>query len=231
MDKIKTLLGAFLLVLTTNAHSSIIDLHERDYLIDGDGLITYDSSTGLEWLDLTYTQGNSILDTEADANIWANDWQWADSSQISTLFGHGSWRDPQENFPIVSLIGTWNIRTTPGQYIYQSSLGISRNLPGFNTADGFLYGEAVLRSAVFFPDARGTNVCGFLCYEFRHPSFLESDSDPGYGSWLVRTASVPEPSIIALMFTGLFGLGLARRRVGQQRVELGNWPKSEEDQL
>ena len=36
-----------LAVVSINAHSSIVDLQERDYLIAGDGLITYDQSTGL----------------------------------------------------------------------------------------------------------------------------------------------------------------------------------------
>ena len=45
----------------------ITDLSERDWTVTGDKAITYDSSTGLEWLDLTKTVGHSILDTEEES--------------------------------------------------------------------------------------------------------------------------------------------------------------------
>lgn len=63
-------LTAFSLVLfvaSSTQASQITDLSERDWLNANDGLLTYDASTGLEWLDLTLTAGNSILETEVES--------------------------------------------------------------------------------------------------------------------------------------------------------------------
>jgi len=49
--------------------------------------------------------------------------------------------------------------------------------------------------------------------------FYSSESGGDYTPYLVvnsSTSPIPEPSILALIFTGLFGLGLARRRSGKR---------------
>ncbi len=50
---------------------------------------------------------------------------------------------------------------------------------------------------------------------YPHNETAKTYSNNSVGSFLVRATSVPEPSIIALIFTGLFGLGFARVSVNR----------------
>jgi len=51
--------------ITIPTHASVIsDLSELDWQDAGGTLLTHDASIGLDWLDLTVTAGNFILDTE-----------------------------------------------------------------------------------------------------------------------------------------------------------------------
>lgn len=54
----------FLFALLSCRHvtAGVITLEERDFLAPNDGLISFDASTGLEWLDVNYTHGESKLD-------------------------------------------------------------------------------------------------------------------------------------------------------------------------
>ena len=63
--------------------TAITDLSERDWLTSGDGLLTFDASTGLEWLDLSVTLGNSINDTEAES--FFGEFRWATTTQVEDL--------------------------------------------------------------------------------------------------------------------------------------------------
>jgi len=194
MIKVKSVLGALALALTATAHAGISDLQERDYLIQDDGLITYDGSTGMEWLDLTFTQGYSMLETEANASIWANGWQWADHDQILTLFSHGSGIDGEVNFPIVELLGPSTTGNIPGEYIYNFAIGTSRGLLGGTDPDGNdEFDGATMRGDLYLtPEARQIYVgCGNSgeippCAYFRGLVHSESGSDENTGMWLVR---------------------------------------------
>lgn len=58
-------------------------LEVRDYLTAGDGLITYDSATGLEWLDFSVTVGASVTNALA-ANAG---FTLASREQVAALLG------------------------------------------------------------------------------------------------------------------------------------------------
>lgn len=55
--KLKTLAMALGLMVATGAQAELVEL---DYLNEGDGLITVDTVSGLDWLDLKFTSGMSI---------------------------------------------------------------------------------------------------------------------------------------------------------------------------
>ena len=204
MIKVKSVLGALALALTATAQADISDLQERDYLIQGDGLITYDASTGLEWLDLTFTQGYSMLETEANASIWANGWQWADHDQILTLFSHGSGIDGEVNYPIVVLLGPSTTRNIPGDYIYNYAIGTSRGLLGGTDPEGNdeFHGATMRGDLYLNPDARPDYSCRYSgenppCAYIRDLVHQESSSDEYLGMWLFRPSDpVPEPVTI-----------------------------------
>lgn len=224
--KIKINLGVLAFVLTTNTYSSILDLEEVDYLAAGDGLITYDKSTGLEWLDLTVTQGFSMLEVEANASIWVDGWQWATIAQMQTMFDHASdynnsFEEPLIAYPIADILGPTVTNVQPGEYITKYALGFSREFL-FDTQlyeYGYDYGTARIKGGInldtsdpWYPYLPFP-LCDDPCATFTLTGWRESDTDPNYGAWLVREASVvPEPSILVLIGLGLAGIGFARRK-------------------
>lgn len=228
--KIKIIIGVLAFLLTTNAHSIIIDLDERDYLVAGDGLITYDKSTGLEWLDLTFTAGYSMLETEANASIWADGWQWTTVEQMETMFDHESDTYPYEEpetvkvYPIVELLGPTSTWISPGEYIVKKVMGYSRNFL-FDTTwyedGGYDYSTAIIEAGInldtsdpWYPYLSFPLCDPEDCADWRNPGWKETDSGQNYGAWLVRdTASVPEPSILLLLLcSGFLGIFVFARR-------------------
>ena len=83
------------LVLTTSclmnvAKATLItDLTEMDWRATGDNLLTLDSSTGLEWLDITHTAGNSEIEGLFDAVLLGSGYRASTSASdvaIATRF-------------------------------------------------------------------------------------------------------------------------------------------------
>lgn len=65
-------------------HVGIAALVERDLYAPGDGLITYDTETNLEWLDLSQTVGMSYGEIQNRTGALAG-WSWANASTLETL--------------------------------------------------------------------------------------------------------------------------------------------------
>ena len=224
--KIKIILGVLAFVLATNVHSTIIDLVEKDYLTASDGLITYDKSTGLEWLDLTFTAGFSMLDVEANASIWADGWQWATIDQMETMFGHASnyinsYEEPLIAYPLAELLGPTYTVIRPGEYITKHAMGFSRNFL-FDTElyeDGYDYSTAIIKGGInldpsdsWYPYLPFPLCDSEDCADWRNPGWKETDMNTNYGAWLVRDTVVPIPPAVWLFCSGLVGLiGIARR--------------------
>ncbi|MCU7906672.1 MAG: hypothetical protein KZQ76_12670 [Candidatus Thiodiazotropha sp. (ex Epidulcina cf. delphinae)] len=208
------------------SQAGLIDLSERNYLSGGDGLITYDATTGLEWLDLTYTVGNSILDTEADAEIWANGWQWATTEQTNALLDHtvlpqGRSTNHPDNLAFIALLGATYERIEPNQYTSKFAAGISRGhyFPAYYSIPAG-YKPAFVDGHIYHAENTGPVGCDDepVCVSRagdEQDTWSESDSLPTFGSWLVRNAAmpdhpIPEPSILLIWATGLACLGFVR---------------------
>lgn len=95
-----TIVGLFLVtssfIGSVNA-TLISDLSERDWQVAGDGGVTYDRSTGLEWLDLSYTLGNTIVETESESFFTSGEFRWATVDEVNNLI------DAVINGPVGSL--------------------------------------------------------------------------------------------------------------------------------
>jgi len=73
------------LVLSLDASAALI---ERDWTAPGDAALTYDTDTGLEWLDLTKTAGlsyNDVIPQLVPGNIFQS-FAYASTQQIIDLF-------------------------------------------------------------------------------------------------------------------------------------------------
>lgn len=184
----------------------ITDLTERDWMVPGDKALTYDRSTGLEWLDITETLGNSILETEAES--FFGDFRWATNVDIENLFdsvivgsglrGNNDSAAHDAALRFHELFGEWDTTTSI------QTQALSRG--SVSTTGG--YGLGFVRS-----DAAGNATVGDPLHNC---CWNEAQSSIAIGAWLVRMSNtptilpVPEPSTIAIFALGMFGLASRR---------------------
>ena len=87
MNKIKLILAASILLVSGQVGAALI---EQDWLVTGDELITYNTETRLEWLDVTVTQGMSYNETLNFLSLGIGDaydgWLLAGSTDISQFW-------------------------------------------------------------------------------------------------------------------------------------------------
>ena len=188
----------------TSAQAGIID--HSSYLTD--------TNTGLDWLDLTATQGlsyNSVLSA-----MPAGGWHYATLADVSTLFtdaggtapfnfsgGNGSVlvQGPATDL-LMSLLGDTSPLGLPGGAGLTSdvdpAVGCCGPYPNF--------------IAMYLDLPPTTN---YLLVPFGE--LYPDSSDPGVGSFLVRnTVVVPEPVTVSLFGAGLAGAIATRRRKKKQ---------------
>lgn len=196
-----------------SANSAVItDLSERDWLTSGDGLLTFDASTGLEWLDLTHTEGWSLNAVESAS--FFGEFRWALTHEVEDLLdaavlGNGSRKSliPQDVFNtnrLMDLVGS-NSSTTE-----RSILGITRDFYRWSTSGGVDYYDTT-KIAVTRVDydytASVVDPWASCC--------SRGDGDSNMGAWLVRNSvpeQVSEPATLSLLALALAGLGFARRQ-------------------
>lgn len=203
MKKIKILLVTMLFACTANA-TVMTDLSERDWMVAGDKSLTFDQSTGLEWLDITVTLGNSILDTEAMSLF--DEFRWATNFEIEGLFD-----------AVVDVKGS--LTTTSPAALSASSTFVSL----FGGSGSIAQGVSRASPASYSGANRyGIGLVGYqgnltFVYDPSQASNWTEESNANHvGSWLVRDAvvDVPEPSTLAIFALGL--IGLASRRFKKQ---------------
>jgi len=175
----------------------ISDLSERDWQVLGDSAITYDRSTGLEWLDLSVTNGNSIIGTESET--FFGDFRWATHGEIETIFdavvlgsGYRTSTSVQSHNAAILFINLFS--PNHGANI---TLGVSRGSEISQGLYGLGYVEAPTSSAV-------------VRDPLSHCCWTEQTSQSNVGSWLVRISQVPEPSILVIFALGMIGLASCR---------------------
>ena len=220
----KSIIGAAcacLAVVSINVSANVIPT-EADWKVAGDGLITYDANTGLEWLDLTVTAGMTHDDVFAQLGSGGayEGWHFASTSQVSTLWdnfgGSGTYTDWSiENnnlFKVIaplmgdlycelSIFAPCEIGTGLSQYITSDIYPSVANSYVISRMQDFTTNETLAAESDFFS----------LEYTY-------TNNDVGTygitaGSALIRVSTVPIPSALWLFGSGLIGLiGFAGRR-------------------
>ncbi len=86
----KLILVVTFLLFSSTAHATLI---EKDFLSAGDALLTFDTETELEWLDVTHTLNLSFSDVQSELGEGGqfDGWRYATGMEIVDLwtnFGH-----------------------------------------------------------------------------------------------------------------------------------------------
>ena len=212
-----TLLTATALVLSSNINAATISI---DWQSTGDGLITRDTSSGLDWLDLTQTTGmtyDSVIAGQVAGGQF-DGWRYASVDEVNTL-----------------------LKTNFGIDLYASNFTVGPMPAGLATAISFLGDTSSSGNAEWTGITGVTNQkdadrarhlsVGAEYWTTTQTFFNRVDPNlntsyrwdnsfyNGSGSWLVATtpwepaAVVPVPAAVWLLGSGLIGLiGIARRK-------------------
>lgn len=175
-----------------------------------DGLLTYDSQTNLQWLDVTQT-ANQSFDEVRTGEWFSQGFRYATKSELQTLFKNAGTPDDGkthyfETKALIDLLGATLIagdRYITSGFIGTDYLGNDINLQSHPIGVPF---SALLGKLDFFPYVGEAHFTG------GHPF---SDESGQWGSYLVRIAPVPEPETYALFLAGLGLMGVAARRSKQ----------------
>lgn len=192
------------LVLSTSVNAALID----------NNTFTFDTSTGLDWLDLSETAGMSY----SQALSSNSGWRYATYYEVQNLFG-------------VLFIGYYDTDTTRHQSLstnnaysdqaidvnnFQSLFGIVDSITASGKTHSYTYGlysrgePSTLRAMGAYSNTDGlTNIQGIEFYQ----AYTSSFTADGHGTYLVRTSIVPIPSAVWLFGSGLICfIGLARHK-------------------
>ena len=229
----KTIISVCLTLFSFNTIAAIISV---DWKTPGDNLVTRDTDSGLEWLDLTVTVGRSANDIRSQilAGGEFDGWRFANAFHVEGFFNAfgGFSIDPTTG---VSAYNGWstinnglftNIAPMWGDlYCYQNSCAAGEGESRFLIEEGGLVIDN--GNGTFY--TTGWNVAGVIGdmsddgkqfiqdlvdIEEQNPWPDYDETNPIVGSALIRNISpVPLPAAIWLFSSGLLGLiGIARKK-------------------
>jgi hypothetical protein len=192
-----------------NVHAA---LQVRDLNVSGDGLITFDTVSQLEWLDLSVTRGRSYNDVSSKLGFGQEfvGWSYATLSQAQNIYS-------QFGFDISS--ATLNVGALNTLNSYFGDLYSYIHVSGFSGSIGLtgdLYPAPTNSSFRLSMIACVGCIGGDSLQSFTGNSADNPDSkSPVVGSLLVRTSAVPVPASAWLFGSGLFALVATARRSGK----------------
>lgn len=196
-------LGAIVLyAISTVANGSLVEL---DWQAAGDGAITYDTATGLQWLDLGASFNRSFDDvsTQLGAGGDFQGFRYATEAEVRVLFADAG---------IPDLSGSWSPANYQPVLYLQSLIGITRG--SFGESFGATGDQGVNPSYLLGIGLQQQSNPASSVYQQARVlvnDTIATDQTAFLSHWLVKP--VPVPSATWLFGAGLLGLtGFARRK-------------------
>ncbi|BBO86528.1 hypothetical protein DSCO28_70940 [Desulfosarcina ovata subsp. sediminis] len=182
----------FSLFLIPAAHAALI---EKDDSVFGADSITLDTDTGIEWLDVTLSTGNSrsYVNTQFGADGDFEGFRYATTEEALALWETVSLYSSD----IYEVVEYWSGLVGATDYNSGYPEIIAMTGSGASVGAYLSYSNGVL----------GYNRTGAL-----PTSYGSGFSHSTVGNWLVRTATVPIPGAVWLFGSGLLGLISIRRK-------------------
>lgn len=206
MKRIALVLGTAALMASGMSHAALV---KQDLLTAGDGLVTLDTDTHLEWLKLTATQDLSVDAVLGGAGGWVGaGFQYASFSQVGQLLNDAGYLGSISDYATLSLVAD-NVSantflddfgsTSPTNFTFgfMSPYPCSRTIGSATTCTDYVQ-----------INANGAADKGYAIPD--SGAFGTDTARPYVGSFLVRT--VPEPQAGVLLLAGLLALGAGLRR-------------------
>lgn len=200
----KLLASTLLLSASLTTHAALVDM----------GGYNHDTSTGLHWLDLTYTDGMTY--TSAPGIYLGRSWRYATNAEVEQMFSsHFVTISPtspgfsyEGSLPPSTITNIHNYLSIFGLTQYQGTYGYHGSLAFYNDEDGVVR----IAGPQFYNTDNGSDT--YNMYALEHPTDYTAMATSGsidVGVFLV--SEVPVPAAVWLLGSGLIGLvGMARRR-------------------
>lgn len=202
---------AALLLIATSANATLISM---DWHNSGDGLITRDTSTGLEWLDMSVT-GVGHAAAKAQLNGEFQSFRFASPAELFGLFQSG----------VAGLTSTFQSGVDAG--LTAAFIALAEQI-GFDYENEFQINTCDFALGCeldsFGGDGLHRTLLNLHPDESRYTFWLDNDTDQVSIQALVRV--VPEPATVVLFGAGLLMLGFAVTKRAKQDLKLSSPPRA-----
>lgn len=220
-------LAGLLFAFALDANAALISRTDAS-ILGGPNNLTFDSTTGLEWLDVTATAGtptaafvdpldprSGIVDRTNSQALLDAGFRLATAEQVAQLFVNAGIPLSSQNSAVAVLGIESEIISLMDLVGVLCANACSVSPPmGPNLQGGAEIFEPSLNFTAYFPllgiDPNGG---GGYAWTTRSANRGTEATNFGLGNWLVRSVPVPEPNTLMLFLAGIAGSRLRRRPV------------------
>jgi len=207
----KKLIFVLLYFITFNVHAALIS---SDWKAANDNLVTIDTNSGLEWLDLTVTRDRTPHDISNKFGVGQEfeGWRYATTAEVASLWNAAGGDDNYYNGFSTANNGVFDTLSAYVGDLLCESIGCATGEGSslFITAD-FDIDDRILSLA--WDNSRDSDSSTEDFFRLEHALFItEFQHNHAAGSALVRITAVPIPATIWLFISGIISITVLTKR-------------------